>query len=738
MAERCLRCRKKVKSDDFLCPNCGAILGDPVSYAKPSSWIEPAKRKLTLRFVLTSVAAIGVIAVLVAALWMLVPYFRQHVMADLINPGQTVPGPTQPTAPLAVYTVSVQTGSKSSLKGTCIHIMNGESELYSSRLGDDGVATFVLPQSDGYSIRFTDLPIQYQYHYGDSVFSFDSGAYALSLVLEDKPVPYTIKIVNSAGQPLSGTGLIFYKSSQEPQFGITDEDGICEFVAGYGVGSSSVSVAFAPNGYMANVNFTFGSGQLDFTFQLSSLQEAGFAEHEQYTIRVVDNHGTPVVNQSIVIISTGQDVATVITGYTNQDGCYTFGSLDEAGYTRHVVRIQNNPDYLEVEFPFEPESRELVIQLDLHPDPDAEYTYTVRFVDQNGAPVPGVTIAVSHAYTSSTIPYTSDENGQIVFHTKESDPTLISFTVESCPQGYTEYVSTNGSHTFKKNSRQLNLSLHYDGLVNYTLILRDDTGKPVANNQLTLIDKWVTIGSLMTDEQGMARYRHEPEWDLYIKFEALEKQYEQYLIDYIEFGDDHCIYITIAPPKSEYAYTVTFQDQVTCAPVSGVQICVDNFHGGFDYYTSDEKGMITFTSTEADPSMVYFRVTDTPDHYTTDYETYFLYNFQSYERSCVVYMEYDKKVVYEVYVIDQEGAPVGPTCLIVWMDETLSILVEVNREGYATIRHPDDPSYRICDISILELPIEGNIPCAVQSIEYQGERCIYVTVCLDEYAIPEE
>ncbi len=500
MADRCLRCRKKVNSDDFLCPNCGAILGDPISYAKIAGAKEPIKGKLSLRVIVAAVTAMVLLALVVGAAWVLYPYIRENFHLGAGIPNQPVPEATQSTAPLAVYTVSVKTENKTKLTGTCIHIMQGETELYSSRIREDGVATFVLPQSDDYSIRFTDLPFQYEYHYKDAVYSFEPGTDSLAVVLVEKPVPYSIKILNSAGEPLPGTGLIFYRSSQGAQFGVTDENGICEFLTNYGVGSCSVKVTFAPNGYVSGDYFTFVSDKLDFTFELQSFQEMGVAEQEIFTVRVVDEYGAPVTNQAIVATSSGGSLGTNTSmGYTNMDGCYMFIAAEEIGYTRHVVKIQNNPDYFETEFEFEPGSNELVIQLDLHKDSGEEYAYKVRFVDQFGDPVPGVTISVSVTNQSLQKSYTSDEDGMITFFEQESDPTLISFTVVSCPSLYSTEETSDTRYSFNKNGRMLQMTLTYKGRTDFTVRVLDDQGNPVPGVEL-----WISqsiIGT--TDENGI-------------------------------------------------------------------------------------------------------------------------------------------------------------------------------------------------------------------------------------------
>lgn len=731
MDVKCARCKKVITSDDFICPHCGLILGDPVSYATAVNQkrVGEQKRRFSWRWMLSAL----LVLVLAAAVGIGAYFVRrqQAGMTGTTSPSTTVPAPTQTTAPLTVYTVQVRTEKKSELDGTCIHIYSGDQELYSSQVGSEGTATFVLPESDGYTVKLTQLPIQYQVNYEDVFFSFEDGQQDLLVYLEDKPVPLTIKFVNSSGEPIPGVGLIFYSSGEEEQQQVSDASGCCTFLTKYGDGNQmthSAYITFVPNGYYVRTpNFGFHKDRLEFEIELLTYAEVGIDPNDVYTVRVVDEYGEPASNISLSVsgIDADSDAPTGVyfSGVTNMEGCFCFVS---GGKLQWKVKILDNVDYYGTVFSFEEGSHELLLELDLHRDPGEKFTYTISFMDFSDQPIPGVGIAVPSTLDGGEVEYyTSDENGVITFQSTESNPSMIQFYINAVPDGYYTNRPDQALYSFGRYERSTFIRLHYDGMVNYTIFVYDDAGLPVPNAELYLPEN---DSYFITDEQGQVSFRMSPDWDNEIMLSYLTPNYKDYIVDTIEYGEKYCVYITIALPSEKYTYEVQFKDQETGIAVPGVQIAVkdDYFSNDAQFYTADENGLITFESYRSDPMTVYFYVTSCPDDYINVLGEYNQYSFRSDTRELTVSMRYDGKLAYKVYLKDHEGMPVPYTRFSFKLDGGYYD-VSTDDQGFGTFRIYPYENYRMEKVSLYNYPDKYE-NYVVAKVEYGEDRCIYITI----------
>lgn len=737
MTRRCLKCKKEISQNDFICPHCGLIIGDPVSYATSVQTKQSAKSKFSFRRVIYFLLTIALIASVGVVLWLVYPYLLPSETVDATQHATTEPAPTETTAPLVVYTVKIGTVNKTKLTGSYVHIYSGDQVLYSSQVGDDGTATFILPEFDGYSVRLTDLPVQYQVNYGEASFFFEAGQRELSVTLEELPVTYTIRIVNSAGEPMPGTGIIFYCSGEDDQEKVTDENGICTFVTEYNNGTHSASISFTPNGYVAlNDYITFKKDRLEFEVEIQTYEEAGYNLKDIYTIRVVDEYGDPVPFVRLAVAGmftnlSGQGIWK--SGATNMEGCFSFCYPEDL---QCRVQILENIDYRETVFEFEEGDHDMQIQLDLYKEPGDQYTYTLYFRHQNsGTPVPGVQIAVTDDLYSGTAEYyTSDENGVIVFELTESDPSLVHFYVISSPDGYTPLLFADHQYSFYPYSRSFTVELKHDGKVTYKVYLKDTEGLPVKSAAIGLYLLNDELHSVFIDDQGCGTFRLYPTEEFVIDrvgLHLLPDEYEKHIVSLIEYGQERSIHITIAPPDANNVYTVTFQHPETGTVIPGVQIAVTNdyyslYSDGTEFYTSDENGVITFESTKVDPATVSFYVISCPDDYTTALHEYTKYSFQSYSRNLTVSMQYDGKVVYKLYLKDQEGQPVPYSYISFRLDEEYWG-VYTDDQGFGTFRLNPDNDYRMENVSLGDYPDKYE-NYVVVSITYDEDRCIYIKI----------
>lgn len=475
MQKQCQKCRKKVSDELFICPHCGAILGDPVRKPAPvpKRAKAPKERKPRRSHAFAWIGPVLMLLVVVSLALMLPKYLRQSAS----NTETTAPTYTT-NAPLVTYNVQVKASDRTTMKGVMIEIYLGDRMIDSCITGQYGKASFTLPQNADYRLRLKELPTKYQIIYGETDFTFPEGQQDLIISLENKPIPYIVKVVNEDGEPLQGACVKFYKPVTSSTQMITDEYGCCVFEALYLETGYFVRFHYPPTGYAYILQeFHFDEGSNELVIMLPTIGETVSDGKVLYTVRVVDEYGQPVTNTLVYALE--DDPYAAITGSynigasgsLNQDGWFAFvGDVDQT----YIISLPQMPDYSEVYFRFEENSRELQIQLDLERD---EYVYTVYVVDYWGNPNPGVEVFYQNPDGSGEdIPYVSDENGIITITCNEPDPTkVVLYRVEEDGA-----IPERRVYTFLYNSRKLKISVYklYEDRV-YTVKVQDQNGQPV-------------------------------------------------------------------------------------------------------------------------------------------------------------------------------------------------------------------------------------------------------------------
>ena len=428
MQKRCQICRKKVSGDLFICPHCGAILGEPVLRPVP---VRVPRQKLPRNKKHRNAPFLGwlppvLLILLLICVVFILPKHLNYLLYDL---DLSTTEPTQTTStPLVTYHVQVKGGSRSTLSDVQIEVYLGDALVQTCITGDYGKASFTLPENDNYRLRLRNLPLKYSY-YNESDFTFQDGQQELVITLEQKPITYTVKVVDRQGNPVPGADILIYCAKSHVQ--TTGADGTC-----------SVQSRYVPDGYFARiVSLPAGyySEQMIFDFERDSTQlvitlltpEDLPAEGKTiYTVYVVDEYGQPVANIDLqYYIYVGSVMVKCYGGTTNGEGTYAF--LADIGYTPRVI-FQNHPDYSSQYFTFEPGSNELRIELELH---KTEFTYTVYVIDPDQNPLPGITLHYLDPYDPNhrIASYTSDEQGVITFTCSEPDPTKVVLIWEMYP-----------------------------------------------------------------------------------------------------------------------------------------------------------------------------------------------------------------------------------------------------------------------------------------------------------------
>lgn len=475
MDKKCNKCKKVVSADDFLCPYCGAILGDDMVFPGAASEKKRGKKR-PVRQSLRLVCVIALLSLAIFAACFLWKCFQSTQAPDTVPPATDMP---QTTAPLTVYNIQIKSDGRNTFEGVSIHIIKDGQELYTCVSGQYGKASIILPEFDGYSIRVSGLPTEYQLAYNDTIFPFAPGQRELVVVLDKKPVPYNVTVVNEDGEPLPNTCIAFVAFGKAQQK-MTDENGCCVFDCAYSESGIHAEIIFAPTGYYVRSKIISFNGTTKAEVVLKKFTDLQLHDsHCLYSVQVIDEYADPVSDLYLNVSNGYQwwdDLDYEQLGYylqtsgrTNQDGWFTFIGYKDQEYS---IYFPQNPDYSHIPFRFDEGSTHQQIQLELHM---SEFTYTIEFVNQYDEPVPGVEIAVKNRGDfEEPMSYTSDENGIISFQSKEPDPTVLLFWVKSGPDGY-DPETMYDRYYFSAYSRIAKVELTHQT----TITVVDDAGVPI-------------------------------------------------------------------------------------------------------------------------------------------------------------------------------------------------------------------------------------------------------------------
>ena len=510
----CPKCNHKLQSTDFLCPNCGHILGQAVAAPVKEQTVAQRKERKLPWGILLSVLLLALLAVVIILVGGSEP-------APTTAP--TEPASTQTTAPLVSYKVQVKNAANRGMGGIQIHMYKGEELLFSFKADKYGKATFILPQCDEYYVMLSNLPAPYHITHKDAKFPFENGQQELVVKLEKLDVAYTARVVDEAGNPIEGVLIDFGLEKL-----LTDAQGICTHYRQYVQSGMNIRILSAPTGYYVEPGLVFfqdGSDQAEVV--LKRIEDVPLGEDQQiYTVSVIDEYGKPVVGQRIGITHHDQFEMMDYSAYTNGDGLATIVASKNSSFG---VGILDQPDYYGVLYTFETGSNHLQIQLELY---KTEFTYTIQFVNQADAPVPGVTVKVYTADTSWQATYTSDENGVVTFVCGEAIPMNLLFYVTDTPEDYPTDPHTRIVYYFE-NGRSRVLTLLHQAVI--TVV--DDQGKPIVGAELHLqsfVD-FVEDQKGVTDENGQCVFVLPANHAFRVSVESLPEGYAHLFFPTVHF-----------------------------------------------------------------------------------------------------------------------------------------------------------------------------------------------------------
>lgn len=331
------------------------------------------------------------------------------------------------------YTVRVVNREGEPLPDTRIYFY-GAYNRGSAITDEDGCCVFMDRYlHSGYQAGIEAYPTGY--YASQWLYDFEGGSVELTIVLdryEDVKLPsgsslYTVRVVDEFGQPIAGlrAALICDQISMASCY--TNSDGVAVFKLRYDNGR--VGVAFPTEVDYSHLFFEFAQGSRELEIVLQTQNTTGTYT---YQVHFHDQFMQPI--PGMVISHQLPDGS--VQYYTSDENGDVFMELAEADPTKVSVRIEEVPeDYEAPQFPstytFDPYSRVMPIAVmygKLTP-------VTIKVLDQNGNPVPGVVIAIRNGNNPEEETHVATgPSGTVNF---EADPmTYYEVWIYVIPNGY--------------------------------------------------------------------------------------------------------------------------------------------------------------------------------------------------------------------------------------------------------------------------------------------------------------
>ena len=377
--------------------------------------------------------------------------------------------------------------------------------------------------------------------------------------------------------------------------------------------------------------------------------------------------------------------------YACESGSYgsaTFILPQQDGYT---IRLSKLPMPFEAlystrEFPFEPGQQNLEILLE-----SSRVNYTVRVVNREGEPLADTTMNF-FGFTRS-VSSTSDQQGTCVFEDKYVDGSCPVVYLLSYPTGY---QSARVVYEFDRESLTLTIVLDRygelelpEGHTVYQVLVKDEFGKPITGLDTVVTvdnDMGSTLNSIVgyTNSDGVFSFIGSKDEDYTVLFPK-DPDYSQLPFPFEDGVYEQEITLQTENPTGLYTYTIKCHDQ-NMQDVPGVMVLYQQPDGSYEYFTSDEKGLIEMALPEEDPAKVTVMVVSVPDGYDSTIHNK-TYTFNKYSRAMAIAVIYVKPVTVTINVVDQYGDPVLDATLAVrdYIDPSNEVYYVVDEKGVVQV-----------------------------------------------------
>ncbi len=227
------------------------------------------------------------------------------------------------------------------------------------------------------------------------LYNFEEGSVELTIVLdryEDVELPsgyslYKVRVVDEFGEPMAGLYTVVYQDQWLKDYGYTNSDGVAVFKARDEEGQN-FAVAFPKEVDHSHLSFAFTEGSRELEIVLKTQNTTGTYT---YQIHVHDQYVNPVAGVEIAY----QLPDGTISYYTSDENGDIFMELTEADPTKVTVWLHQAPEGYEIpdsskRYTFDPYSRVMPVVVYLTKSTQV----TIKVVDENGEPMPGVILAI--------------------------------------------------------------------------------------------------------------------------------------------------------------------------------------------------------------------------------------------------------------------------------------------------------------------------------------------------------
>lgn len=330
-------------------------------------------------------------------------------------------------------------------------------------------------------------------------------------------------------------------------------------------------------------------------------------------------------------------------------GSATFILPQADGYT---IRLSKLPMpfvalYSTREFPFEPGQQNLEILLESSPVP-----YTIHVVNREGEPLADTTLTFFGP--SGTVIKTSDAQGACVFEDKYVEGSVPVIHIQSHPTGY---HSAQIVYEFDRESLTLTIVLDRygelelpEGYTVYQVLVKDEFGKPITGLYTAVTENNFLSHYRYTNSDGVFSFIGSKDEDYTVLFPR-DPDYSQLAFPFEDGVYEQEITLQTENPTGLYTYTIKCHDQ-NMQDVPGVMVLYQHPDGSYEYFTSDEKGLIEMVLSEADPTKVSVMLVSVPDGYDYGGVDGMTYTFSQYSRVMVIAVMYVKSFTATIKVVD--------------------------------------------------------------------------------------
>ena len=345
---------------------------------------------------------------------------------------------------------------------------------FETAITDTAAKVKVVSVPAGYSIATTE------YNFAEGSTSVD--------VSVSKLASYTVVVKDQNGAFVKGANVNLLVNGVATVAKNTDANGAAVFAYAPAAVVKAV-INSVPEGYEMGEATEF-----DFAANANAVTINNIVKLTNYTIVLKDQFGEPIVGANVQVCALDEEgnagvCATPVD--TDEDGVAVFAMKPAAGFKAQINSLPEGYGIVTAEAVYAEGETELTIVANVLE------SYKIIAVDQFGAKVPGVAVALAVDTTVHEAQNT-DANGIVIFEVAPGDTVVANVTV---PAGYkldtTEFVIDVANNIYE-------LEVVVTKLVTYTITLVDQIGEFVVGASVVITVDETAYEAVETDENGFA------------------------------------------------------------------------------------------------------------------------------------------------------------------------------------------------------------------------------------------